>query len=52
MCMGVRGWLWMWYRVGVRYCRINTTPHMERIDLLEIQTAGLSPPQVREQQLG
>jgi hypothetical protein len=28
---------------GVRYCRIKTTPRVERKDLLEIQTAGLPP---------
>jgi hypothetical protein len=26
----------------VRYCQIKTTPRVERKDLLEIQTAGLS----------
>jgi hypothetical protein len=27
----------------VRYCRIKTMPRVERKDLLEIQTTGLSP---------
>jgi hypothetical protein len=35
----------------VRYCRIKTTPLVERKDLLEIQTAELSP-KIREQRLG
>jgi hypothetical protein len=29
--------------VCVRYCQIKTTSRVERKDLLEIQTAGLSP---------
>jgi hypothetical protein len=30
-------------KVIVRYCQIKTMPHVERKDLLEIQTAGLPP---------
>jgi hypothetical protein len=40
----------------VRYCRIKTTPHVERKDLLEIQTAELPlhppHPEIREQRPG
>jgi hypothetical protein len=36
----------------VRYCQIKTTPHVEKKDLLEIQTTGLSPLRSRSNDLG